>query len=56
MRLFVGNRGSSGGIVNSLRAGVPVPAGTSLHMCLGPIRARSDNYREIFCESDVAEL
>jgi hypothetical protein len=56
MRLFVGSLGSSGGTVNRLRAGVLCPAGRSLRTCLGPIRARSDNYREIFCDGVVAEL
>ena len=56
MRIFVGCLSSSGGTVKSLRAGVLFPAGTILHTYLGPIRARSDNYREIFCDSDVAEL
>ena len=56
MRLFVGSLGSSSGIVNRLRAGVLFPAVTNLHTYLGPIRAPSDNYQEIFCDSDVAEL
>ena len=42
--------------MNRLRAGVLFPAGTNLHTYVGPTRSRSDNYREIFCDSDVAEL
>jgi len=56
MRIFVGSLGSSGGIVNTLRAGFIFPAGAILHTYLGPTRARSDNYREIICDSDVTEL
>ena len=43
--------GSLGGIANGIRAGVLFPAGTNLRKYLR--RDRSDNYREIFYDSDV---